>query len=293
MGKKHLPKVAVQGLTAQDIRNVMKTEFDHYLSDIEFRVAQAYEVNRRPANAMALGLSDREIEQYSQHTPVLTQGRVYAEDMATNQHMITGYTTTAQSPAVGQMAWASLHIVYGGVDYAFTDGNCATTDYYLWFNKSLAPAPVGGVSSANLMQKNIATNKPVLATGDVIIFLNNAGVPVSVLEQNIPRVLADNAVDTGSLQANAVTGAKVGTGANGLTGSNLTPGANIAGTQLSATAGIVGTQMSGTANIAGTQLSPTANLVGSQLTAGTIGSTQIGTGAVNASRLSILEHVIY
>lgn len=256
MAKKRAPQAI--GLTAQDIRNVMKTEFDHYLSDIEFRVKQAYEVSGRPIDARAMGWSDKEIDQYSQHAPVTVQGSVYAEDMNTLQHMITGYTVTSNSPAAGQIAWTSLHVVYGGTDYTVTDGNAAVADYYLWFQKSTA---TGTAPNMNVvMSKNPVGTKPPLATGDAIIFLNNAGVPVSLLEQNLPRVLADNAVDTGAIALGAVTGPKVGTGANGLDGTNLKPGANI---------------------------------VGTQLTNGTLGQLQLGQGAVVPSKLSILEHVLY
>jgi len=293
MGKKRHGKRLPQVVrTEQDIRDLMQAEFSHFLSDIEYRLKQTYEVQRRTISAAEHRLSDKSIERLSDAgVPVMAEGTVYAEDLNLMIPMLTGYTVTNNTPA-GAITWASVHIVYGGIDYAIADGACAATDYYMWFDLSTATAPVGNNSTAT-MQKSLVSNKPTLDTGDAIVFLNNAGTPVKVMEMNIPPVVANGAVDTGALQANAVTGAKVATGANGLTGANLTSTAGISGGQLSATAGITGGQLSGSANIAGTQLSPTANLVGSQLTAGTVGSTQLGTGAVSASKLSVLDHIIY
>lgn len=341
------------------IRRIVYEEMSHFLTDVEMRVAQAYEVNHRAVDARSW--SDEKIERLSQFIPLMVQGRLYAEDLNVNHHLITGYTVTSNSPTVGQIAWAAVHIVFGGTDYAITDGNCATTDYYLWFQKSTATGTPPSMSA--VMQKAIATAKPTLATGDCIIFLNNSGVPVSVLEQNIPNVVANNAIDQNALQANSVVAGKIASqavGAANIVNNSITTGqisntagitgtqiagttiaagnianntitssqisntagitgtqiagttiqasnianqtitstqisntANIAGSQLSSTANISGTQLSSSANISGSQLSPTAGLVGSQLTNGTIGSNQIGVGAVTGTKLSILEHVIY
>lgn len=289
MSRKRPPQAQAIGLTAQDIKNVMRTEFDHYLSDIEWRVKQAYEVSRRPLDARAMNLSDKQIDQYSEHAPVMVQGSVYAEDMNTLQHHITGYTVTANTPTSPQFTWASLHIVYGGTDYTVADGSAAAADYYLWFNKSLATGTAPNMNVA--MAKLPITSKPPLATGDAIIFINNAGVPISMLEQNLPRVLADNAVDVNALQSKVVSGAKIADNTIG-TG-QIALNAAITGTQIAANANLAGSQLAAGANIAGSQLAPNAGLVGAQLAGGTIGSTQLGQGAVSTSKLSILEHVLY
>lgn len=252
MGKKKPPRNT--GLSAQDIKNLMKGEFDHYLTDIEFRVKQAYEVSRRPLDGRVM--SDSDIEHYSQYSPVMTSGQVYAEDINSSAHLITGYTVTANSPAAGQIAWTSVHIVYNGIDYAITDGNASVTDYYMYL--AIAGATGTAPNKTATMSKSPVATKPVLGTGDTIVFLNQAGTPVSMLEQNLPRVVADGAVDTGALQGQAVTGAKI---------FNNT--------------------------ITAAQISNTANILGGSIKSGDISSTQLGIGAVTASRLNILEHVIY
>src|SRR5215470_5702550 len=205
------PRVRAWGLSEQAIRDIVYKEMHHVLDDIEFRVAQAYELARREGRP----------------------GLTFAEDMAINHHLITGYTVTSNSPTAGQIAWTAVHIVFGGNDYSIADGNLATTDYYAWFQKSTATGTPPNMSAT--MQKAVAASKPTLATGDCIIFLNNAGVPISVLEQNIPNVVANNAIDTLALQNAAVTGAKVGTGANGIANSNIVP-ATITSASISGTA---------------------------------------------------------
>jgi hypothetical protein len=134
-------------------------------------------------------------------------------------------------------------------------------------------------------------SKPVLSTGDAIVFINNGGTPISVLESNIPRVLADNAVDTNALQGTAVTAAKIAN--NTITTTQISTSAGITGTQIASNANLAGTQLAAGANIAGTQIASNAGLVGGQLANNTMTATQLGQGAVTASRLSILEHVLY
>jgi len=290
MGKRHGKKLPQVVRTDQDIRNLMHDEFNHFLTDIEYRLKQTYEVERRVINAAEHGLSDSSIERLSNaRVPVMAGGSVYAEDLSLNTHMITGYTVTANTPAAGQIAWTNLHIVFGGVDYTVADGNAATTDYYLWFQ--LSTATTTGATGTATLQKNIVTNKPTLTNGDAIVFLNNAGTPVKVMEMNIPPVVANNAVDAGAIQSLAITAGKIAN--NTITATQISNTANITGTQLSSTAGLVGGQLASNANIAGTQISPTANLVGSQLTAGTIGNNQLGVSAVQAKNLSVFDHQIY
>src|SRR3954471_8087747 len=97
--------------TREEIKSLLYDELSHFLNDIEFRLAQTYAVTNR-------------------------QPMLYAEDICDNIHRITGYTVTANSPSGGSIAWASVHIVYNGVDYTLTNGNTALK--YTWFDAALS-----------------------------------------------------------------------------------------------------------------------------------------------------------
>lgn len=158
------------------LRNFMHEEFAHFLTDIEFRVKQAYDVTNRSLSGT---------------------GMVYAEDLHLMSHQITGYTMTSNSPTAGSIAWTAVHIVFNGVDYTCADGNTASR--YVWFIK-----PASG-TTASLSTSNI---KPVLGPNDCLVFVNNAGTPINAVGATIPVALADGAVDTNAIQAGAVTSAK-------------------------------------------------------------------------------------
>lgn len=159
------------------LREFMHDEFAHFLTDIEFRVKQAYDVQNR--------------------TSVESGEQVYAEDLNLMLHTITGYTMTANTPGAGSIAWTAVHIVFGGVDYTCVDGNTALK--YVWFVKP------GSGTSATLQTSD---TKPTLGPNDCLVFVNNAGTPINALTATIPVTLADGAVDTGAIQAGAVTAAK-------------------------------------------------------------------------------------
>lgn len=171
-------------LTADDVRQVVYNEMKHFLEDVEFRVKQAYDV-------ASGGL----------------RSSVYAEDMNLTRHMITGYTVTANTGAAGatltgSIAWASVHVVYNGTDYAMVDGSTGTTNKYVWFDPT--------VSTTVLQQ---SPTKPDLSTkpSAALLFVNNAGTPYDVLASSIPAVLANGTVDAGSIQPGAVTAPKINT----------------------------------------------------------------------------------
>jgi hypothetical protein len=167
----------------QEIKNILHGELTHILSDIEWRVRQSQEHEAR-ARAIASG-EVREIRS------------VYAEDLNTQQHQITGYTMTANTPVGGSIAWTSVKIVFGGVTYDITDGN--TANKYAWFVK-----PGSGTSVA-LTTGNV---KPVLTADDCLVFFNNAGTPVNALTSTIPVAVVDGAIDSASIANGAVTAAK-------------------------------------------------------------------------------------
>ena len=226
----------------QRIENILHDKLSHFLTDIDFRIGQAYDIVDR---ATATGTSG--------------QGRVYAEDLnLIGRHMITGYTITNDAPSAGSIAWANLHMVYSGTNYDITDGNTALK--YVWWSSTTTPTTL-----------QTSNTKPVLAAGEVLLFMNVAGkakVMLSDTNASMPQILSDGAVDTGSILANAVGSTQIN--ANAITSAKLADGA-IART------GQIG-----------------ANTIGnSAILANAITGTEILAGSVSATKLSILRHVLY
>lgn len=250
--------------TREEIRSILYGELSHFLDDIESRVAQAYAVA---------------------HSNGLRQ--VYAEDICDNVHRITGYTVTAHSPTAPNIAWSGVHIVYNGVDNTISNGDSSTFNAvpgpytYIWFD----PA----VSTTILQQSN---TKPVLSPAASLIFLNQAGVPTSVLEVSIPPVVANGAIDTLAIQSGAVNTAQLANGAvntaqlaSGAVGSgNIAAGA--VNTAAIASGAVGNTQLGAlavqTGNIAAGAVGDTqiSGVNGTKLTAGSVGSTQITDGSI-------------
>lgn len=160
-----------------ELRSFMHDEFSHFLSDVELRVAQAYDVARRDTGSAS--------------------STVYTEDLNLQNHLITGYTMTANSPGAGSIAWSSVHIVHAGVDYTIADGNTALR--YTWFVKP------GSGTTATLQSSN---TKPTLTVNDCLVFVNVNGTPTNALTTSLPVALADGAVDSASILNGAVTATK-------------------------------------------------------------------------------------
>lgn len=185
--------------------------------------------------------------------------QVTAEDLDTTQHVLTGYTVTNNSPIAGSIAWASLHIVYAGVDYTITDGNTALK--YAYFVKP------GSGTSATLTLSN---TKPTLGPDDLLVFINNGGTAIvagASASASLPNVVANGAVDSSAIAAGAV-------GTTALAGGAVT-------------GAILATGAVGSTNIAGGAVGTAA------LASGAVTSTILAAGAVTATRLSILDHVLY
>ena len=160
-----------------EVRSEMRHELDFAIADIERRLGQARELERS-----ALEGADRS---------------VHAEDLNLGFAVIDGYNLTANSPAAGSIAWSSLHVVLLGVDYTIADGN--TANKYAWFVKPASYTPGTPVS---LQTSNTL---PTLAAGDALLFINNGGVPVSVLESSVvyavaPGVIGNAQLDTATQQ---------------------------------------------------------------------------------------------
>jgi hypothetical protein len=149
----------------------VRHEMDAAVADIERRLAQAREIER----AVMTGVP---------------RETVHTEDLNIGKAMIDGYTLTANSPAAGSIAWASLHVVLAGVDYTITDGN--TPNKYAWFIKP------GSGTSATLQTGNTL---PTLGPNDALIFINNGGTPVSVLESSIVYAVGPGAIGQAQLDS--------------------------------------------------------------------------------------------
>lgn len=164
-----------------EIRALMHEEFSHFLADIEFRLAQSYDVQHRG------------------ETPVGWGGKVYAEDLSVMKHILTGYTITDHNPTTGAISWASVHMVFNGADHVITDGS--TTDRYVWWD----PA------QPTVLLTNAV--KPTL-TGDMaLVFINDGGTAIKALEASMPAAVADGAVDQGAIVLGAVGSGQIADGA--------------------------------------------------------------------------------
>lgn len=155
------------------IKAGVRHEMDAAVADIERRLAQAREIER----AIETGIPRQTI---------------HAEDLNLGFAMIDGYTLTANSPAAGSIAWASLHVVLEGIDYTIADAN--TNLKYAWFVKP------GSGTTATLQTSN---TMPVLGAKDALIFINNTGTPISVLESSV--VYAVGAGVIGNAQLDSAT----------------------------------------------------------------------------------------
>lgn len=262
------------------IENVLHEKLSHFLDDISFRIGQEYELQAR-RNGLA-------------------KGTVFAEDLNLKDRVfLTGYTVTNNSPTAGSIAWADLHVVYNGVDHAITNGNTALQ--YVYFTPAATPTTL----------KTSAT-KPVLADGDVLLFVNEGGVARNMLSDtnaSLPRIVATNAIDTDAIKDGAVTGdqilngavgaGKIGTGA--INNANLFSGKVVNGTNM--VDGTVNTLQLANSAVDSNKLGAGAInsttkfsgkvLSGANMVDGTVGGTQLGAGAVSAQKLNIMRHVMY
>lgn len=160
-----------------DLASVLREEMRQAVADIEWRVRQEYELKRRRET----GIVDS----------------VTVEDINDGVHRITGYTLTSGTP-VGGITWASLHVVFKGVDYTVANGTLTSAQKYAWFRKSDATSVTS--TTANIVLQVSAT-MPTLGLEDALIFVNNGGVARSILEESIPSAVAPGSVTAESLGA--------------------------------------------------------------------------------------------
>lgn len=260
------------------IENVLHDKLSHFLDDITFRIGQAYEVAERAGGG--------------------GKGTVYAEDLNIKDRVfLTGYAITNNTPAAGSIAWTDLHVVYNGVDYSITNGNTALQ--YVYFTPPLT-APAAGTTTA----LKFSAAKPVLADGDVLLFVNEAGVARNMLSDtnaSMPRIVATNAIDADSIATNAVTrdaiknseivAGKLAQGS--INNANLLTNKVITSTVLADSA-VTGLQLADNAvtnlkvangAIARAEQITGQIITGDKMVAKTIGTTQLGDNAVDTTKI--------
>lgn len=264
------------------VGQILEQRLGHFLADIERRLGQTRELEASIANGGG------------------KRRKVHAEDLDLLRHTIDGYTVTANSPGAGSIAWTSVHIMYGGVDYTIADGN--TANRYVWFVKPGSYTPGTPVVLQN------SNTKPTLSTGDTYVFINNSGTPTSVLEGNgsapvLGGAIVDSAsiiagaVGTTALADDAVTNAKIGPAAVGTTeiGSGAVGTTQIADDAVSnAKIGPNAVNTTELANgaVGSTQIA-TGGVATGNLAAGAVDNTKLANGAVLPQKLNILQHVMF
>lgn len=236
------------------VENIIHDKFAHMLADVDFRIKQAYDVVGRVNGE---GRAD---------------GKVYAEDLKLiGRHFITGYTITNNSPSAGYVAWADLHMVYNGTDTTITNGNSNLK--YLWWSPTVTPTVL-----------QASNTKPVLAAGEVLLFVNTAGsakVMLSDTNASLPTTLGDGSVDSGAIIANAVTSTAIATGA--VTSAQLGADAVIAGKIADGAVDASTVFASGVVN--STALGANAVTAGKIATGGISASGQFAAGVVNTAAI--------
>ena len=163
-----------------EILGQIRTEFKDAVSDVEWRLAQHYELQRR------------------QETGEMS--KVYAEDVSLSKHLLTGYTLTSGTPTNG-ISWAGLHIVYQGVDYTIPDGN--TLNKYAWFIRpSSRNATITTTSGSATITGAAATFDTVL---DVGASISGTGIPagatITAVASGTSATISANATASGSPSA--------------------------------------------------------------------------------------------
>lgn len=262
-------------VTRDTVRDVMHQETGHVLADVEWRLAQTRDLlneAKHLAGYVDNRLGDGVVVPTQSVNAVLPFTRqLTAEDLNTTNHALTGYTTTNNTDntgavLAGSIRWQSLQIIYKGVQYNVTDG--ATLLRFTYFVKAgfttvVTVASTDGITgvvtpavfSGTLTSSN---TKPTLTADDLLVFVNNTGVVYVAggdSAASLPGVIADNTVDNGALQANAVTGINIL--ANSIGSGKLGAGAINLSTQF--TSGIVTAAVLGRSAVTAASLNTTAH----------------------------------
>jgi hypothetical protein len=168
------PVVQPEVVYQPDQITALREEMNTRLADIEFRLAQEYELKLRNATGQMT--------------------KVYAEDISEAKHRITGFTLTSNTPAGTGISWSTVHLVFQGVDYTITDG-VSVTSKYAWFVKP------GSYTPGTNFPLTVGNTLPVLGVNDALVFTNQAGVATSVLTATIAPAVANGTVSSASMDA--------------------------------------------------------------------------------------------
>lgn len=252
-----------EGLAHARLRDIAIEETGHVIADIEWRYRQTRELLEE-ARVLVGGAS---VSSNDNVVP-FTGRQVTAEDINDLRHRLTGYNVYPSQNAAGvttpnSIRWTNLRIVYAGVDYKITDG--ATLLKWTWFTKP------GSYTPETNHPLNSSNTKPTLGSEDILVFINNAGIPTVAATDgsaSLPSAVGDSAVDFNSLAIGAVSGDRIGDAGIGV---------NKLGTGAVNLSGMVGQGV----------------LAGDRLANGAIGATQLGVAAVTTPKLNILSHIIY
>ena len=261
------------------VENILHDRLGHMLADVDFRIQQAYSIAGRGAGH---------------------GGTVYAEDLnIPGRHFMTGYTVTNNSPSAGYVAWTDLHMVYQGVDTLLTNGN--SNKKYLWWSPTVTPT---------VLQSS--DTKPTLAAGEVLLFMNTAGihkVMLSDTNSSMPSLVADSTIDSDAINGRAIGQAQLGLLAvdstilagNAVTVGKINAGAInsatlFANTPVTSAVLATGAVIAGKIGAGGISASNqfAANVVDTNsIKPGNVTATEIANGGVTPSKLNILRHVLY
>jgi len=246
-----------------------------------------------------LGVSQPLVEDVDYRIRVLKglgYGLVGSQQLVIFHHLLDGFTVTDNSPQVGYIAWSNLHIVYKGIDYTITDGN--TNLKFAWWDYS--------VSTTTLQCQDTL---PDTTDDDLIIFLNKNGIHATVptttcidgsliiTESILAGALSANCVTSEKIYAGAVTEGKLG--ALAVTTAKVADGAvvtvkmadgNVTTTKL-ADGGITTVKM---ADGSVTTIKLTDGVITTaKLVDGAVTGAKAAAGAFNASKLNLIEHILY
>lgn len=272
--KKAAPRTTKKGKDELDVRieaiveRVLAEKLGHLLDDVSWRLKHFYE------------LADK----------------IPAEGLNLQQHLLTGYTLTNNSPSPGYIAWTDLHVVYQGQDFGPFSGD--TNLRYTWFDYDNATSKIQS-----------SDTKPTLEKDDVLLFINDNGigtvVPGSsqvhgaaikggtvdsgeikdsaiiaskILDGAVTNTkIANNAVDANKLANNAVTASKIAN--NAVTTDKIQNGA------------VSGLKIAGGA-VDDTHIAQNA-VNAAHIADAAVVAQKLAAGAVSADKLNLLMHTIY
>lgn len=245
-----LPAPSTMEELRETIRDILSEEFQAVLDDASWRVHQAWDHSKIPAEALNL-----------------------------NHHLLTGYTVTNNSPSGGSIAWSDLHVVYNGTDYGPFSGN--TANKYVWFDQD---------HSTNKIQTSNTKPALTTADAILFVNNSGTAIELLKSQLIHGAVLIDGTVNTSELADAAITANKILSGAVGSTqlGTGAVTTAKIVSGAVTATelgTGAVTTAKIASGAVTSTELG-TAAVTSGKIAANAVGSAEIANDAVGTSEIS-------